>query len=567
MTGNVFIFVIRYILPFLACWIVVRCVRSMLSEKYDPEVWGYFLYPDGSSAPLNHWECLIGKTRSADIFVNDRNVSRIHAVMIRNDKGIWKVYDIASKKGVFVNRERVTLKGLEVRHGDKVQVGNTKLAFIEANESDLRYVEERRTSAGAFISPLGTLLLLSLFQAFMMLEYSFSAKDDFVIVTALSFFAVIILQWICYLLMRTFGRTGFEVETLAFFLSTLGISVVATSVPEDLDKTVILLIAAVILYYILGWWLRDLRRVKAFRWAATIAAVGLLAINLVFSQTIYGAKNWIEIGGITVQPSEMVKVLYIYAGAASLERLFTRRNLILFIGFSAVCVMALALMGDYGTAMIFFGTFLIIAFMRSGSLATVFLAVGGAGMAGFLVFTMKPYIAQRFATWGNVWSDPFGAGYQQTRTLAAAASGGLFGHGAGKGWLQSIVFSNTDMVFGIICEEMGLIIGVLAVLSIISLAFFAVRSAAHGRSTYYVIAACATASLMIIQMSLNVFGSLDILPFTGVTFPFVSKGGTSLLSCWMMLAFIKAADTRKDASFVVKRAKANKHMKASEANE
>ena len=63
---------------------------------------------------------------------------------------------------------------------------------------------------------------------------------------------------------------------------------------------------------------------------------------------------------------------------------------------------------------------------------------------------------------------------------------------------------------------------------------------------------------MIVQMSLNVFGSLDILPFTGVTFPFVSKGGTSLIACWMMLSFIKATDTRKDASFIVKRAKAKK---------
>ena len=564
MTGNVFIFLIRYILPFLACWIVLRCVRSMLSEKYDPEVWGYFLYPDGSSAPLNHWECLIGRTRSSDIVVNDRKVSRIHAAMIRNDKGVWRIFDIASKKGVFVNRERVTINGLEVRHGDRIQIGNTKLAFIEANESDLEYVDERRTSAGAFISPTATLLLLSLFQAFMMLQYSFSAKDEYVILTALSFFAVMLLQWICYLIMRTFGRTGFEVETLAFFLSTLGLSIVATSVPSDLDKTVLLLIAGVILYFVLGWWLRDLRRVKAMRWAATIAAIGLLALNLVLSEAIYGAKNWIEIGGITVQPSELVKVLYIYAGAASLERLFARRNLILFIGFSAVCVMALALMGDYGTAMIFFGTFLVIAFMRSGSLATVFLALGGAGMAGFLVFTIKPYIAQRFSTWGNVWADPFGAGYQQTRTLAAAASGGLFGHGAGKGWLQSIVFSNTDMVFGIVCEELGLIIAILAVLTIISLAFFAVRSAAHGRSTYYVIAACSAASLMIIQMSLNVFGSLDILPFTGVTFPFISKGGTSLLSCWMMLAFIKAADTRKDASFVVKKAKVKRNRRTAE---
>ncbi|MEE0203829.1 MAG: FtsW/RodA/SpoVE family cell cycle protein, partial [Oscillospiraceae bacterium] len=153
-----------------------------------------------------------------------------------------------------------------------------------------------------------------------------------------------------------------------------------------------------------------------------------------------------------------------------------------------------------------------------------------------------------------VWADPYGAGYQQTRTLAAAASGGLFGHGAGQGWLKNIVAANTDMVFGVICEEFGLLIAVSAVLSILILALFAFRSAAHGRSTYYVIAACAAASLMVAQLSLNVFGSLDILPFTGVTFPFVSKGGTSLLSCWMLLAFIKAADTRKNASFVVKSA-------------
>ena len=71
-------------------------------------------------------------------------------------------------------------------------------------------------------------------------------------------------------------------------------------------------------------------------------------------------------------------------------------------------------------------------------------------------------------------------------------------------------------------------------------------------SSYYVIAGCATVTLMLVQMSLNVFGALDILPFTGVTFPFVSKGGSSMLSCWMLLAYIKAADTRRGASFVVR---------------
>ena len=483
MTATSVIFITRFILPVLAIWVICRCLRSMLSEKYEPETWGHLIFPDTSAAPLPHWECLIGRSKTADIVVNSADISRLHAVLIRNDKGVWRIYDMATRGGVFVNGERVPFKGLIVQNGDRIRLSSVTLGFADLTESELRTISDHRTSAGAFINPGATLLILSLFQALVALQYSFTASDTYLTVTCLSFFALLAIEWACYLIMRSVRRTGFEVETLAFFLCTLGLSVVATS-----------------------------------------------------------------------EPSELVKVLYIYAGAASLDRLFARRNLLLFIGFSALCVIALALMGDYGAAMIFFVTFLVISYMRSGSIATVFLAVSGAAMAGFLVFTIKPYIAQRFATWGHVWADPYGAGYQQTRTLAAAASGGLFGHGAGQGWLKNIVAANTDMVFGVICEEFGLLIAVSAVLSILILALFAFRSAAHGRSTYYVIAACAAASLMVAQLSLNVFGSLDILPFTGVTFPFVSKGGTSLLSCWMLLAFIKAADTRKNASFVVKSA-------------
>lgn len=156
-------------------------------------------------------------------------------------------------------------------------------------------------------------------------------------------------------------------------------------------------------------------------------------------------------------------------------------------------------------------------------------------------------------TWGHAWEDVWDSGYQQTHAMSAAASGGLFGRGAGAGSLVDITAADTDMVFAVLSEELGLIIAVLAMFAVIALALFAVRNAARGRSTFYVIAGCAAVSLMMVQMGLNIFGSLDILPFTGVTFPFVSKGGTSLISCWMLLAFVKATDTRRDASFVVSR--------------
>ena len=122
----------------------------------------------------------------------------------------------------------------------------------------------------------------------------------------------------------------------------------------------------------------------------------------------------------------------------------------------------------------------------------------------------------------------------------------------GEEWALYFSRANTDMVFALICEEQGLIIGVIMVAAMLTLAFFAVRTARQGRSAFYSIAACAAMSMLLTQLAMNVFGSLDLLPFTGVTFPFVSKGGTSLLSSWMMMAFIKSADNRRDASFAVR---------------
>jgi cell division protein FtsW (lipid II flippase) len=99
---------------------------------------------------------------------------------------------------------------------------------------------------------------------------------------------------------------------------------------------------------------------------------------------------------------------------------------------------------------------------------------------------------------------------------------------------------------------LGLLIALCSIAALLVLAFFAVRSARNGRSCFYAIGACAATSLMLAQLALNVFGSMDLLPFTGVTFPFVSRGGSSLLSCWMLMAFLKGADNRRDASFAVR---------------
>ncbi len=282
-----------------------------------------------------------------------------------------------------------------------------------------------------------------------------------------------------------------------------------------------------------------------------IAAALLLLFNLAFATTKNGASNWIQLGGFSFQPSEIVKLAFIWVGAASMDELFRKKNSLIFTGFSVFCFGCLALMGDFGTAIIFFVTFLIISFLRSGDFTKLILIVGVAFVGGLLVIRFKSYVADRFAVWGHVWEYADSAGYQQTRTMSAAASGGFVGLGAGKGWLRNVVASETDLVFGVLAEEWGLIIAIMAVMAIITLSIFAFRSIWAGRSTYYTIAACSAMSLFLFQTILNVFGSVDLFPLTGVTFPFVASGGTSMIASWGLLAFLKAADTRQNASIAV----------------
>ena len=541
----------KYAMIALSLVIMIRCIRSMLSAGFEAETWATARF-GRDSVPVTHWENLIGRARSADIRVEREDVDRIQAVLKRRDDERWMVFDVFSRGGVSVNGEAVSAGGAEVESGDAVRVGGATMRLQDLGAAKGSALDAQRTSAGKSVSPALTLFELTLFELLLLFQHLFNAPEGQTLSVALGFAVLILLEWFCYYAMRLIGRSGFEVETIAFYLTSLGVSVTASAVPQDMFKQTVLILASFVMFLLLGLWLRDLRRTERTRLLVAALAVALLGLNLATSDTLNGAKSWLSVAGISFQPSELVKVAYIYVGAATLDRLYRRRNLIVFIVFSAICVGALALIGDFGSALVFFICFLVISFLRSGSIATVFLAVSGAAMAGFLAVSIRPYIARRFATWGHVWEDVYGAGYQQTRALGAAAGGGLFGKGAGGGWLTEIVAADTDMVFAVICEEQGLIIALCMVLAVLTLSFFAVRTARRGRSAYYAIAACAAVSMLMAQMALNVFGSLDLLPFTGVTFPFVSRGGTSLLACWMMMAFIKGADTRRGGSFVVR---------------
>ena len=537
-----------YLFPVLALGILIRCAVSLLTFRPEPEVWAWLTTPDGAHIPVTHWESLIGRGAGCDVQLGYPTVSRTHAVLTRYDDGSWTISDAHSKSGVFVNGKQTALSAL--RFGDVITMGGVNFTLIPLTKEQERIQAGTRTRAGHAVHQVPTLLLLTLFQLLTAIQLILGGCDPALELTA--FGGLIGLEWALYLALRAFRRTGFEAETLAFFLCTMGLAVVSSSAPESLIKELLAIVAGVCVFLVVCWSLRDLERAKTVRYLAAVAGIGLLAFNLLFGVEKFGARNWIQLGGVSFQPSEFVKVCFIYVGASTLSRLMAKRNIVLFIAYSAVICACLALMKDFGTAIIFFVAFLVIAFLRSGNFATIALAIAATGFAGVLVLRFLPYARNRFEAWGHVWDYALTTGYSQTRSMMCIASGGLFGLGPGKGWLKYVAASDTDLVFAFVSEEWGLIMAVLMVTCIVILACFVVRSAPAGRSCFYTIGACAAVTVMVTQTILNVFGMADFLPLTGVTFPFVSNGGSSMVCVWGLLAFIKAADTRQNASVAIR---------------
>lgn len=544
--------VLRVLAVFVAILVIARCLLSLLREKPGKEIWGWLSMNDGTRFDLCHWENTVGRGRYSDVQMDFPTISRSHAALLRDDKGNWRLQPLQTKNGTRLNGKKVT-HTLPVKTGDIIDLGGLPLEFYAISDAEEREQAMRLGVAERPLSPGKTLGYLTVFQLMMCVQCLPGREKPEIAMVAVSFALLVAAMWVMYALYRSLKRTAFEGETIAFFLCTISFGVTAAYSPETLLKQTIAMLMGLCIFLALSMLLRDIRATVSLRWPVAVLTCLLLIFNVVLGQAIFGAKNWVDLGFISFQPSEFVKIAFIFTGAATLDRLFARRNLIFTVLFCGFCMACLALMSDFGTALIFFVALLVIAFLRSGDLGFLALMGTAAVAGGGMILRFKPYILNRFQAWRHVW-DFYNesGGYQQTRTMSAIASGGLFGKGTEDSFLKNVGAANTDLVFGVISEEFGLIMALCTVFVLLVLAFYAIRCAATARSSYYVIAANAAAAMLLFQASLNVLGAVDILPLTGVTLPFVSVGGSSMISCWGLLAFIKAADTRPNASFTIK---------------
>ena len=545
--------VVRWIFVFLAMYILISNLQSLLTTRVTPEVWAYLNIDEKYSIPITHWENVIGRSSSVDLRIKNKTVSKNHGILMRNSNGTWNYEDLDSTNGTLINYKAVNYREtVTCEIGDKIQIGGVSCTLFPISLEEKKNNESLREKDKSPISPWRILLAISLFQMLTVVQLVISLGDGYTSMISLSMLGLMVLMWTYVLGFRMMGSRGFELELIAFFLSTISLAIVASSSPDLIFKQFIAIFIGLVVLIIMCLYLRSLKRSKITRWLLVLGSVGILIINLIFGTLKYGAVNWLELGGVSFQPSELVKVAFVWIGAATLDELYKKRNLNLYMIFSGFCLICLAIMGDFGTASIYFVAYLIISFLRSGDFSKFTLTFGGAVLLAVMVVRFKPYIANRFSAWRHVWEYSDSLGYQQTRTMSATANGGLAGLGAGNGMLKNVAAADTDLVFGMVAEEWGMIIAILLVICIITFLLFSTMSIVAGRSTFYTIVACGATSILVFQTMLNVFGALDLLPLTGVTFPFVSNGGTSMVTSWAMLAFIKATDMRKNSSLAIK---------------
>ena len=278
---------------------------------------------------------------------------------------------------------------------------------------------------------------------------------------------------------------------------------------------------------------------KRLRIPFILLSFALLAAAVVLGHSEFGASNWFSVFGVSVQPSEFVKILLIFVLASLLDRDRSAFKLLLTLAYVGGCIILLLIQKDLGAALLYAGTAIALLYVATGSKLLLGASLGTASAGAVGAYYLFSHVRVRVALWQNPWAMYEGQGYQVVQGLIAIATGGLFGLGLTKGVPSVIPVAQSDYIFAVICEEFGILFG------LILLAFylvFIVRGALvamDARSSFNSLTAIGCVTMISLQSFIIIAGVCKLIPLTGITLPFVSYGGSSILSCFLLLGILE----------------------------
>ncbi len=340
-------------------------------------------------------------------------------------------------------------------------------------------------------------------------------------------------------------------------LSGIGLAFVTRLDPELAASQVVWILVGIGIMVVTLAAVRSLERLARYKYTLMLAGLVLLLLPAFVGTEVNGAKLWLRIGGYSFQPAELAKILIVLFLAAYLaERrevlsvstnrvagvwLPSARHLGPLLFMWAISLVVLVMEKDLGSSLLFFGMFLVIIYVATGRPAYVIFGGGLFAVGATAAYFMFGHVQQRVAIWLDPFADPSGQGYQLVQSLFALAAGAMTGVGIGKGYPGRIPFVETDFIFSAIGEELGLVGGAAIIIAYLLFCLRGLATAARARSDMAALTAVGLVGVFALQVFVIIGGVTRLIPLTGITLPFVSYGGSSILANFILLGLLLRA--------------------------
>lgn len=290
---------------------------------------------------------------------------------------------------------------------------------------------------------------------------------------------------------------------------------------------------------VIPYLLKKLRFLRSLKWIYAIIGIAALSVVLILGQTTYGSKLSYSVLGVTFQPSEFVKIIFVFFVAAALYRSSGFWKIAVSAVIAAAHVLILVASKDLGSALIFFVVYVLMVYVSSKNPLYLLAGAGGGAVAAFGAWKIFRHVQVRVQAWKDPWSVIDSAGYQITQSLFAISSGGWFGLGLFQGTPESIPTVEADFIYSAVAEELGIIFAVCLILICVSCFIMFMNISVRLNDRFYQLVAFGLGVTYIFQVFLTIGGGTKFIPLTGVTLPFISYGGSSVLTTLIMFFLIE----------------------------
>ncbi len=304
-----------------------------------------------------------------------------------------------------------------------------------------------------------------------------------------------------------------------------------------------IVVFSLIIGLLVPFFIRKLKFLKNLTWIYGVIGAGMLLLVLILGSITNGSKISFTLLGFTFQPSEFVKILYVFFIAGLLTVSKDLMQVAIVSGGAAIHVIILVISKDLGGALIFFVVYLLMVFIATRNYLYLLIGTSAGVAASFIAYQLFPHVRVRVLAWKDPFSYIDGAGYQISQSLFAIGTGGWFGMGIYQGKPSAIPFVEADFIFSAIAEEFGIIFALCLILVCVSCFLMFMNISMKIKDEFYRYIAVGLSITYIFQIFLTIGGGTRFIPLTGVTLPLVSYGGSSVLSTIIMFSIIQGLYT------------------------